>query len=242
MYLVYLAAGRGSRLPKNYRKKPKCMTKIKNKTIFERNINFFKFFKKKIIVTGYKKQVLKKYIKEFNFKEIVNKDYKKTNMVHSLLLAKNHIKDKTDIVVCYGDIIFDINILKFFQNKNKNLMPVNKNWLKYWKKRFRSNMIKNDAEDITIKKGKLISIGARIGKNFPSYQFMGIFKISYKTFKKMSSIYLKNSNKKIDMTSFINLCIKNKEIKFKTKTYSKMWYEIDNLKDIKIAEKEISRW
>ena len=35
-------------------------------------------------------------------------------------------------------------------------MPVNKNWLKYWKKRFRSNMIKNDAEDITIKKGKLI--------------------------------------------------------------------------------------
>ena len=165
-------------------------------------------------------------------------------MVHSLLLAKNHIKDKTDIVVCYGDIIFDINILKFFQNKNKNknLMPVNKNWLKYWKKRFRSNMIKNDAEDITIKKGELISIGARIGKNFPSQQFMGIFKISYKTFKKMGSIYLKNSNKKIDMTSFINLCIKNKEIKFKTKTYSKMWYEIDNLKDIKIAEKEISRW
>ena len=44
------------------------------------------------------------------------------------------------------------------------------------------------------------------------------------------------------MTSFINLCIKNKEIEFKTKTYSKMWYEIDNLKDIKIAEKEISRW
>ena len=58
----------------------------------------------------------------------------------------------------------------------------------------------------------------------------------------MCSMYLKNNDKKIDMTSFINLCIKNKEIEFKTKTYSKMWYEIDNLKDIKIAEKEISRW
>ena len=31
-------------------------------------------------------------------------------------------------------------------------MPVNKNWLKYWKKRSRSNMIKNDADDITLKK------------------------------------------------------------------------------------------
>ena len=51
MYLVYLAAGCGSRLPKNYKKKPKCMTKIKNKTIFERNINFFKFFKKIICLT-----------------------------------------------------------------------------------------------------------------------------------------------------------------------------------------------
>lgn len=31
MYLVYLAAGRGSRLPKKYRQRPKCLTQIKKK-------------------------------------------------------------------------------------------------------------------------------------------------------------------------------------------------------------------
>mgnify|MGYP001338860199 CR=1 FL=1 len=242
MYLVYLAAGRGSRLPKQYRKRPKCMTKIKNKTIFERNLNFFKYFKKKIIITGYKKQFLKKYVKKYNFKEIVNKDYKKTNMVHSLLLAKKNLNKTNDIVVCYGDILFDNDIFEFFREKNKNVMPVNKNWLTYWKKRFKINMIKNDAEDIMIKNNKLLNIGSKIKKKFPKYQFMGIFKISFKTFKGMRSFYLKINDKKIDMTNFINLCIKNKVIEFKTKTYSKMWYEIDSLKDIKIAEREINRW
>ena len=39
---------------------------------------------------------------------ITNKYYKTTNMVHSLFLAAKHIK--SDVVVCYGDIIFNPKI------------------------------------------------------------------------------------------------------------------------------------
>ena len=86
--LVYLAAGKGSRLPKKYRKKPKCLTFINKKSILLRNLKFINKFKNKLIITGYKKNKLKKYIKKYNFREIVNKNFQTTNMVHSLMLAK----------------------------------------------------------------------------------------------------------------------------------------------------------
>ena len=41
---IILAAGRGSRLPKNYRNKPKCMAEINNKSLIEHNIDFYKMF------------------------------------------------------------------------------------------------------------------------------------------------------------------------------------------------------
>ena len=79
MILIYLAAGRGSRLPKEFRNNPKCLVEVKNKTLFERNKEFFNFFKKKIIITGYKKNKIQKLAKKMNFKIIHNKYYIKTN-------------------------------------------------------------------------------------------------------------------------------------------------------------------
>jgi len=55
MQLILLSAGRGSRLPKKYRSKPKCLAVVNNKTILENNLNFYNKFKDKIIVGGYKK-------------------------------------------------------------------------------------------------------------------------------------------------------------------------------------------
>ena len=59
MQLIYLAAGRGSRLPKNSRNYPKCLTKINGISIFKRQADFFKKFQSKIIITGYKSASLK---------------------------------------------------------------------------------------------------------------------------------------------------------------------------------------
>ena len=53
-------------------------------------------------------------------------------MVYSMFLAKKYINE--DVVVCYGDIIFNPNIIRLLKVKN-NILPVNLNWLKYWKKK-----------------------------------------------------------------------------------------------------------
>ena len=154
MYLVYLAAGRGSRLPKKYRQTPKCLTQIKKKTIFERNVEFFKNFKTKIIITGYKRKKLSKLINKYKFKEVVNHKYEDTNMVHSLFSIKS-LKKNEDIIVCYGDVIFKNDLYKKFKNIKGNIMPININWLSYWKKRMKIKMIKYDAEDLIIKYKKI---------------------------------------------------------------------------------------
>ena len=44
MQLIVLAAGKGSRLPAKYRKKPKCLVELNSKPLLLHNDNFFKRF------------------------------------------------------------------------------------------------------------------------------------------------------------------------------------------------------
>ena len=65
MNLIILASGKGSRLKRLTKNNPKCLLKIKGKTIIERILESSNLFKKTIIVTGYKSSILKKDIMNF---------------------------------------------------------------------------------------------------------------------------------------------------------------------------------
>ena len=52
-----------------------------------------------------------------------------------------------DIVIMYGDIVFDSKIFNLLKPK-KNIMPINKNWLINWKSRMGMKKTLLDAEDI----------------------------------------------------------------------------------------------
>lgn len=236
MQLIILAAGRGSRLPKKFRNSPKCLAKINKKPIINYNLEFFKKFKSRLIITGYRYKHLKNFCIDNRFKMIVNKKYKSTNMVHSMFLASKYIK--TDVVVCYGDIIFDPKIFTLFK-KEKNIMPINSNWLSIWKKRMTLKKIKKDAENLEIKKKLLISVGGSIKDEYPKYQYMGIFKLSKGSYLALNKLYKKINNKKIDMTNFINMALKLNKLTITTKIYKSYWYEIDTQKDLNLADKEL---
>ena len=236
MQLIVLAAGRGSRLPKKFRNKPKCLAEVNKKPIINYNLNFFKKFNSRLIITGYKSKYLKDFCIKNKFKMIINKEYKSTNMVHSMFLASRSIK--SDIVICYGDIIFDPKIYELFK-KEKNIMPINSNWLTSWKKRMALNEIKKDAENLEIKKKTLLSVGGSIERKYPKYQYMGIFKLSKKNYVALNKLYKKINNRKIDMTNFINKALQLKKLKIETKIYKSYWYEIDTGRDLNLADKEI---
>ena len=236
MQLVILASGRGSRLQDKTKKIPKCLVKLKGKPIIDYNLKFFNKFKKKIIITGYKSQLIKKKLKNENFKFVINKKFSSTNMVYSLFCASGIIKES--VVICYSDIIFDDKIYKKL-SKNITSIVVKNNWYEYWKKRMKTKDVLNDAENLIIKKGYVNSIGEKIIKKVPKCQFMGLIKIKYKDFLSLKIFFKGLKNKKIDFTNFLNLAINNKIIKLRAFETDLFWLEIDSVKDLKVAEKLI---
>tara|TARA_Y100000992_G_scaffold302691_1_gene278469 strand:- start:414 stop:1142 length:729 start_codon:yes stop_codon:yes gene_type:complete len=242
MIVIMLCAGRGSRLGPKTSNLPKCMVKVKKKSIIDWSKNFREKFEKVIIVCGYKRKFLINKFKNnpkviFSF----NKIYHKTNMVHSLFsVEKSKIKNQ-DLVVCYSDIIFNHKIFNQFSKNNHTFLPVKTNWLKLWKKRMSFKKIKKDAEDLRVRGNKVIKIGEKIKDKMPKYQFMGLMKIVNKDFFKLKKFY-KKIDKNIDFTSFLNLAIKKKIIDLKYIKTDIEWYEIDNLKDLKHAESVNFKW
>lgn len=241
MQLIYLAAGRGSRLGKAYSTKPKCFAVVNKKKIIDYNEYFFSKFEKIFIVTGYKSYFIKqKFKNKKKYKIIFNKNFKKTNMVHSMFLTKKFITE--DVVICYGDIIFNQSIIyKQFLKYNATIMPLFTNWYKYWLKRMNKKKIYLDAENVMTKNNFIESIGTKIDKKIPTFQFMGLSKFKLKDFKKLSLFYKKKNSLKIDFTNFINLSIREKIIKMRYFKYRNLWLENDTRKDLKINTNIIAK-
>ena len=234
MELVVLASGKGTRLKNLNQNHPKCLLKIKNeKTLIDYISKNFKKFKKTFIIGGYKHHLLKKY-EEKNVKLIINKKFNTTNMVYSLSCAKKSIS--SDIIVVYADILFDEKIINKLIKKKGNILPLKKNWLEVWKSRMSYKEIKMDSENIVLKNNKIIKIGGKYTK-YPKAQYMGIIKFRKKDFFKAMNFFKNLNNYKIDMTSFLDLCIKKEIIDLSYFLTNRFWYEIDTPKDYKSFKK-----
>ena len=235
MILIILASGSGKRLKNKTKKIPKCLVEVNGKPIIEYMQKFINCFDKIFVIAGYKSDRVKKFFNNKKVKVIYNNKYDSTNMVHSLFCASKYVKE--DVVVSYSDIIFDYSIFHSLKREKFNSIPVKINWLKLWKKRMPISKVKKDAENLISKGNKLISIGEKITKKYPKYQFMGLMKIIYKDFFLMKKYYDKINNKKIDFTSFINLMLRDKKINIRCLKTNKFWLEIDNLNDLNLAKK-----
>ena len=240
MNFIILASGRGSRLNKLTKKKPKCLTVIKNKkTLLDYlTLNFDKS-DNIIISTGYKANLVEKHLANESINYVRNKNFLSTNMVESLMLCKKKLK-QGDLIVVYGDIYFDQKIIKKIKKLKGNIIAVNANWLQSWKKRYSTlKKIREDAEDLIVSKRKIINIGDKIGKKLPKFQYMGILKIEEKTFNKLEKFYKKIDNKKISLTHFINKTIKAKITTYNYSIFKNYWYEIDNMSDLNYLKKNV---
>lgn len=236
MQLIVLASGRGSRLENYTNDKPKCLVEVRDKPIISYLKPAFKLYKEVIIITGYKSNVLQNYLKKLlNVNFINNLKFEYTNMVESLFLANQYIND--DVVICYSDIIFDLSILKNINKYEQSTIAIYQNWLKLWQKRMNKHKIIDDAEDLRITKNKVTMIGEKIKQNaFPQFQFMGIIKLKKNDYKKLHKFYSSFMDRKIDLTSFLNIAISNGIIDLHHHKTNKFWFEVDSVSDLILAE------
>ena len=119
---------------KIYHRGLKSLIKINNKSLIYRQIKIFRSLNIKDIalVTGYKKHMFN----FLDFKKFHNENWKTTNMVHSLIKADNWLKNMTDCLVTYGDIIFtDKSLKKIIKSKSSIALTYDINWKKIMEKK-----------------------------------------------------------------------------------------------------------
>jgi len=142
---IILAAGEGKRLRPLTENIPKCMIELFGKSLLQSQIDTF--HKCNIlditVVTGYQSESIK-------FPDITyfkNENYYQTNMGETLFCAKEKLIDS--VIISYGDIIFESNILqKLIDSKDDYSVIIDKNWEKYWRIRFDRPL--NDAETLVL--------------------------------------------------------------------------------------------
>jgi len=103
--VVIMCAGKGRRLLPLTENKPKCMVEVNGKAIIDYILEVLDNLKLKdiIMITGYKEDVLKAYLKDRDIHFITQKEI--TGTSDAIYLCKDFIDD--DFVVLSGDIVYD---------------------------------------------------------------------------------------------------------------------------------------
>ena len=223
---IILAAGSGSRISNKFNQ-PKCLIKIKKKTILDHQIESFIFagIKRVIIVTGYKSKKIKSYVKKFTskikIKLVLNSQYRTTNNMYSAHLALKEI-NHSNIILYNGDVVVEKKIIKkLLSNNYKDLIMVDQN--------------KHDEESmkIKLKNNRIIDIDKKLKNSKLNLTSTDFYKFSFET-----TLMLKNQIRhhieKIGKNDWTEVALK--KIFMKTKFLpcnidNLKWFEIDNYKD-----------
>lgn len=223
MKAVILAAGRSMRLYPITLNKPKCLLKIGQKTILERQIGQLNDLgiNKILIVTGYLSWQIEE-VSNGKAECIYFPNYAKTNNLHTLWHIKDRLND--DFVCLFSDVVFDKGILKDCVNSEKDFcLAIGENAPETMK--------------VEILNGSIISVGKHITQKEAKENFIGMAKFSKKGAKllKQEMKNLINGNFNAYYTIALNeLAKKGIKIGF-VRVNERPWIEIDTKEDLERA-------
>ena len=250
MKSIILAAGEGKRLRPLTDNIPKCMVKLFGKSLLELQVDILQ--KNGItdisVVTGYQSEL----IKIPNVSYYKNEDFFKTNMVETLFCAREKLNG--EVIVSYGDIIFQENVLQgLIDSKNDYSVVVDQNWKEYWKIRFDNPL--DDAETLVLDdQNYILDIGQKTNNlEQIQSQYIGLMKFQNHASDFIKDFYdkMKNNAKlgrnplnakipfeKSYMTDFLQGLI-NEKCRIKAIPINNGWLELDSINDYKIYQKKI---
>jgi len=241
MQAVILAAGMGRRLGELTSENTKCQVVICGKTLIERILDQIceHHFKQIIIVIGYFGEKLKKFVgSEYNgipVKYVNNPDYKTTNNIYSLYLAKDYLLSD-DTVLFESDLIIDNSILEdLIKNPYPNLSAAAKyeNWMD-------GTVITIDEDNNILsfipKKDFSFSNSDHYYKTINIYKFSSSFSQNhYIPFLEAYSRTMGNNEYYEDVLRVISF-LNHSTLKAHVINNEQKWYEIDDIQDADIAE------
>lgn len=186
MKAIILAAGQGTRLKKYTENLPKGMLRFDGKTIIERQIEVYRRcgITDIIVVRGFAADK----ITYPDVKYYENADYANTNMVESLMAAKQEFDD--DMIVSYSDVLFQESMLRgMMDRKDDFAVAVDTNWQEYWQARY--GKIDFDTESLSLDEhDNIIELGLEAPRlEDIDARYIGLLKFSKNALKKIVEIH-----------------------------------------------------
>jgi choline kinase len=160
--LIILAAGTGTRLRPLTDDRPKCLVPLLGRPLLEWQIDVARDvgLDKIVLVGGHRADRLSDY----GLTTVINPDFERTNMVHSLFAARDHFDD--GFALAYGDIVYRPSLMRTVLDSAAPIaVAVDLDWRAYWAQRFNDPL--SDAETLRIGPQGTIS---DIGRKATSYQ------------------------------------------------------------------------
>lgn len=231
MKALILAAGLGSRLAPITDSIPKSLVPVNGKPILIKQIENLldNHIEDITIVSGYKAKVLEKavYNKYPKINIIVNKDYATTNNMYSAYLGLKSIGLDDDFLMMNADVFFDSSVLKSllsFAGKDAIVVDIGRY--------IEESMKVVEHNGKLIKISKQILVNEALGSSIDVYRFS---QTAGNEFYNKCEEYIKNGDLKKWSEVAINDILPSQN--FKACPLNGRWFEIDNLEDLRFAEK-----
>lgn len=233
---IILCGGKGTRLGTLGKKIPKTLVKVQQKEILWYIINILKYngFNHIILPLGYKKNLIKKFLKRNNnfFIDIDCIDTGlDSNIGKRISLVEKKIKSK-NFLLLNGDAIFDINFDKIYKRHENRKIDISflstEIVYQYGTIGVVNNKIDNFKRDLVYD-----SLRIRGSVNYKAYNYSGMSIINTAILRTYKKNYVKSKNFEI---VFFGRLIKSKKTKLiKAKGF---WHSIDNMKDLHVVDKK----
>ena len=247
MRAIILAAGSGLRLGQHTKDIPKALLDLNGKSILERQISLLREHgvNEIFVVIGYKRE--KHILKDIEY--IFNPRYSETEQLASMMVARTKIFD--DVLIIFGDIIFDSQILQQILASNDDIaIAIDLDWEKSYNER--PDNPKLLADKVLINQKKILQISAKETsldiKNQAVGEFLGIIKLSgngsktiikkYEELEKshVGKFHDADSLEKAKLVDILQELIDSK-IEISPISIAGKWCEIDTPNDLERARK-----
>lgn len=194
------------------------------------------------VVGGYKIE----QIRQAGFDCIENERFESTNMVESLFSARDYLEGPDDLLISYGDIVFETDNLRRIMAADADInLMVDVNWRDYWSERLSDPL--TDAETLKFKNEDYL---AELGKKPKSYddieaQYTGLIKVRGDVLSAFcnfyddldrSATYDGQSFETMYMTSFLQLLIDAGWPVRGVRVHGG-WLEVDTIADLSLYER-----
>ncbi len=214
---LILCGGKGSRLKKIGKTIPKCLVKV-NGEFFIKYIltGLKKKYIKKIVVSGFHRfRILDKTLTSFKIKNLIL--YNDGNISILDRIKKNLLREKTSLLVCYGDEYANINLNKLVKDhfESKKLLTIT-----------------------TIKIKSNFGILKKIGNSYNFFEkpFIGNCNIGYMIFDTKNIKYMSGYK---SLPNYINKLAKINQINLYS--HNKKHVTINTIEDIILAERKLNK-